>query len=316
MLGRFVEVYCDDILIFSKTREEHLVHVRMVLETLRHHQLYAKASKCQFGRSSVGFLGHVISEHGVAVDPRKVAAVAEWATPQSCTDVRRFVGLANYYRKFVLRFSALAAPLTALCSPRARFAWGAAEQQSFDALKAALTSAPVLRVWDPARPTRLLTDASELAVSAILEQPDDTGVFHPVAFESRKLTLPERSYPPHMLELLAVVHALKTLRPYLLDKPFDLHTDNASLQWLQQQRHVSHHQARWLNLIAEYQYHVIHIPGRTNPADFLTHKRFPYGTEPALRTGYDELESELELFTAFAVPAAAFVHTGTELDTP
>jgi hypothetical protein len=190
MLGRFVQVYCDDILIFSKTREEHLVHVRMVLETLRHHKLYAKASKCQFGRSSVGFLGHVISERGVAVDPRKVAAVAEWATPQSCTDVRRFVGLANYYRKFVLRFSAIAAPLTALCSQRARFAWGDAEQRSFDALKAALTSAPVLRVWDPALPTRLLTDASELAVSAILEQPDDAGAFHPVAFESRKLTMP------------------------------------------------------------------------------------------------------------------------------
>ncbi len=127
MIGRFVHVYCDDILIFSKTREEHLVHVRMVLETLRHHKLYAKASKCQFGRSSVGFLGHVISERGVAVDPRKVAAIAEWATPQSCTDVLRFVGLANYYRTFVSHFSALAAPLTALCSQRSRFTWGPAE---------------------------------------------------------------------------------------------------------------------------------------------------------------------------------------------
>ena len=95
-------------------------------------------------------------------------------------------------------------------------------------------------MWDPARPTRLLTDASELAVSAILEQPDDAGEFHPVAFESRKLTSQELSYLPHLLELLAVVHALKTLRPYLLDKSFELHTDNASLQRLQQQRHVSH----------------------------------------------------------------------------
>ncbi len=188
MLGRFVQAYCNDILIFSKTREEHLVHVWMVLETLRHHQLFAKASKCQFVRSSVGFLGHIISERGVAVDPRKVAAVAEWATPTSCTDVRRFVGLANYYRKFVLLFSSLAAPLTALCSPRAKFSWGPAEKQSFDALKAVLTSTPVLRVWDPARPTCLLTDASELAVSAILEQPDDSGAFRPVAFESPKLT--------------------------------------------------------------------------------------------------------------------------------
>ena len=112
MLGRFVQVHCD-ILIFSKAREVHLVHVRMVLETLRHHKLYAKASKCHFGRSSVSFLGHVISERGVAVDPRKVAAVAEWATPTSCTDVRRFVGLAKYYRKFVLRFFALTSPLAA-----------------------------------------------------------------------------------------------------------------------------------------------------------------------------------------------------------
>ncbi len=134
----------------------------------------------------------------------------------------------------------MSAPLTALCSPRATFRWGPAEQTSFDALKAALVSAPVLRVWDPALPTRLLTDASELAVSAILEQPDDTGAYHPVAFESRKLTPPdsERLYPQHLLKLLAVVHALKTLRSrrcYLLDKPFTLHTDNASLLWLQDQ---------------------------------------------------------------------------------
>ena len=145
------------------------MHMRMVLETLRHHKLYAKTSKCQFGRSSVGFLYHhdVISDRCFAVDPRKVAAVAEWATPTSCTDVRRFVGLANYYRKFVLCFSALAAPLTALCSPCAQFTWGPAEPLSSASLSAskeakeALTLAPVLRVWDPALPTRLLTNASE-----------------------------------------------------------------------------------------------------------------------------------------------------------
>jgi hypothetical protein len=250
MLGRFVQLYCDDILIFSKTREEHLVHVLMVLETVLHHKLYAKASKCQFSLASVGFLGHIISEHGVAVDPRKVAAVAEWTSPTSCINVCRFVGLTALTNKFVLLFSALAAPLTALCSPCAMFRWGPAEQASFNALKAALISAPVLRVWDPALPTRLLTDASELAVSAILEQPNDTGAYQPVAFELRKLTLPELLYPPHLLELLAVVHALKTLLPYLLDKPFSLHTDNASLVWLQEQLHLSHHQARWLNLLA------------------------------------------------------------------
>ena len=195
--------------------------------------------------------------------------------------------------------------------------WGDAEQRSsrsFDALKAALTSAPVLRVWDPARPTRLLTDASELAVSAILEQPDDSGQFQP-----RKLTRtqPERSFPPDIQELLAVVHALKALRPYLLDKPFELHTDNASLQWLQKQRHVSHHRARWLNLLAEYQYRVVHNSGRTNQADFLTRKRFLDGPGPARSTSYDDQDSELELFaTSAAPPASAFVHSGPDPGTP
>ena len=156
MLGHCVQVYMDDILIFSKLLEDHRRHVRMVLATLRHHKLYAKASKCEFGRSSVGFLGHVISERGVAVDPRKVDAIRDWAAPASCSDVRRFVGLANYYRKFVKGFAHLAAPLTALCSPTATFRWSAATacgraRERFTKLQAALMSAPVLRVWDPER---------------------------------------------------------------------------------------------------------------------------------------------------------------------
>ena len=215
------------------------------------------------------------------MDPRKVAAITEWAPPTCCTDVRRFVGLANYYRKFVLRFSHIAAPLTALVGPKASFRWGPAEQSSFDALKAALASAPVLRVWDPARPTRVVTDASELAVSAILEQPGDDGAHHPVAFESRKLSASERAYPVHLRELLAVVNALRAFRPYLLDRPFDLHTDNASLQWFMTQRSLSSHQARWLNLIAEYQFRVVHIPGTSNPADALSRQRFPGEQGPA-----------------------------------
>ena len=131
------------------------------------------------------------------------------------------------------------------------------------------------------------------------------------------LTQPERSYPPHMLEFLAVVHALKALRPYLLDTPFELHTDNASLQWPQKQRHVSHHRARWLNLLAEYQYRVVHNPGRTNQADFLTRKRFLDGPGPARSTSYDDQDSELELFaTSAAPPASAFVHSGPDPGTP
>jgi hypothetical protein len=193
------------------------------LETLHHRdrKLFAKATKCQFGRSAVGFLGHVISERSVAVDPQKVAAVAEWVPPASCTNVRRFVGLANFYRKFVRNFSGLASPLMALYSPRARFSWGdAAEQQNFDALRMALTSAPVLRAWDSARPM-----PPDRRVGA-------GGVGQPGAAGRRRCVPPHRLrvaqadvagalVPPHLLKLLTVVHALKTLRPYLLDKPFE-----------------------------------------------------------------------------------------------
>ena len=132
-------------------------------------------------------------------------------------DMHCFIWLANYYCKFVNRFANLAAPLTALCSPLGSFHWGQMEQCSFDTLKRALTAAPVLQVWDSSLAMLLITDASKLAVGSILEQPDDQGAWHPVAYESRKLTILERSYPPHSLELLAVVHSLSAFHLYLLD---------------------------------------------------------------------------------------------------
>jgi hypothetical protein len=143
-----------------------------------------------FGRQVLGFLGPCgpcLSKEGVSVDQRKVQSIVEWATPTSCCEVRRFTGLANYYRRFVEGYSRaeVAAPLTALGSQDARFAWTPAKQDSFDLLKLALSSAPVLRTFDPARRAVLTTDASNVAVAAILTQPDDEGHQHPVAYESR-----------------------------------------------------------------------------------------------------------------------------------
>ena len=180
-LGRCALVYMDDCLVHSPTLEQHLLDVAEVLETFRRHQLYAKSSKCEFGRRELGFLGHRLSKEGVSVDPRKVQSIVEWATPTSCTEVRRFTGLANYYRRFVEGYAELAAPLTALGSPAARFVWSPAAQASFDALKRALSSAPVLRTFDPSRRAVLTTDASNIAVAAILTQPDDDGLQHPIA---------------------------------------------------------------------------------------------------------------------------------------
>ena len=174
-LGRCALVYMDDCLVHSPTLEQHLLDVAEVLEIFRRRQLYAKSSKCEFGRQELGFLGHHLSKEGVSVDPRKVQSIVEWATPTSCCEVRRFTGLANYYRRFVEGYAEVAAPLTALGSPTARFAWTPEAQASFDALKLALSSAPVLRTFDPARRAVLTTDASNIAIAAVLTQPDGAG---------------------------------------------------------------------------------------------------------------------------------------------
>ena len=174
-LGRCALVYMDDCLVHSPTLEQHLLDVEEVLEIFRRRKLYAKSSKCEFGanfgRQELGFLGHRLSAAGVSVDPRTVQSIREWATPTSCSEVRRFTGLANYYRRFVEGYAEVVAPLTALGSPTTRFVRDPEAQASFEALKQALSSAPVLRTFDPRRRAVFTTDASSLAVAAILTRP-------------------------------------------------------------------------------------------------------------------------------------------------
>ena len=309
----------DDCLIHSPTLEQHLLDVAEVLEIFRRRQLFAKSSKCEFGRQELGFLGHRLSKEGVSMDPRKVQSIVEWATPTSCSEVRRFTGLANYYRRFVEGYSEVAAPLTALGSPTARFAWTPEAQASFDALKLALSSAPVLRTFDPARRAVLTTDASNVAVAAILTQPDDEGHQHPVAYESRKLTATERNYPAHVLELLAVVHALRAFRHYLLGSgaprpagcwsDFDLRTDNQAITWLKTNRHLNKMFVRWLDEIEDFRFDVTHLPGTRNPTDPLSRRGFADGDGPAASTGDTAVESQQELFSRLGrdAPASAML---------
>jgi len=312
----------DDCLVHSPTLEQHLLDVEEVLEIFRRRQLYAKSSKCEFGRQELGFLGHRLSKAGVSVDPRKVQSTIEWTTPTSCSEVRRFTGLANYYRRFVEGYSELAAPLTALGSPTARFVWTPEAQASFDALKLALSSAPVLRTFDPARRAVLTTDASNVAVAAILTQPDDEGHQHPVAYESRKLTAAERNYPAHVLELLAVVHALRAFRHYLLGggaprpggcwSDFDLRTDNQAITWLKTNRHLNKMYVRWLDEIEDFRFDVTHLPGSRNPSDPLSRRGFPDGDGPASSTGDHAAESQQELFSRLGRDASTHAQAATQ----
>jgi hypothetical protein len=230
-LDQFVVVFIDDILIFSKSEDEHLQHLETVLRTLKEQQLYLKLSKCRFGLQEVEFLGHVVSAEGIKVDQAKTATVRDWPRPTCAQDVRQFLGLAGYYRKFVHRYSDITAPLTELTKSDYTWQWREdVEQRAFDTTKEALSSPPVLAFPDPTKPYQLYTDSSEFAQGATLLQ-DQGGGLQPIAYYSHKLIKAERNYGAGELELLAVVRALKEFRPYLEGAEFSVCTDHANLRY-------------------------------------------------------------------------------------
>src|SRR5438128_7709595 len=206
-LDKFVIIYLDDVLIYSRTKAEHLQHLELVLKVLRQHKLYAKIAKCDIMKESVEYLGHYLSGQGVSVDPRKIEAINKWTPPETVSHVRSFLGLASYYQKFVRNFSAIAAPLTDLLHKECEFIWADAQQEAFDELKRQLTTAPVLLIPDPALPFTITSDASDFAIGAVLSQDQGKGD-QPIAFESRKMSPAELNYPVHEKELLAIVHVI------------------------------------------------------------------------------------------------------------
>ena len=203
-LDKFVIVFIDDILVYSSSKEEHAEHMRIVLQTLREHQLYAKFIKCQFWLDRVTFLGHVVFAEGFSVDPQKIEAIVDWKPPTNVTEVRSFLGLAGYYRKFVEGFSKIATPLTKLTRKEEKFIWSEACQNSFDELKQRLTTAPVLTLPSGSEGFTVYCDASRQGLGCVLMQRDRV-----IAYASRKLKKHEVNYPTHDLELAAVVFALR-----------------------------------------------------------------------------------------------------------
>ena len=206
-LNKFVVVYIDDILVFSKTHQEHLQHLRLVLQVLRDNDFKIKLSKCDFERPEVKFLGHIVGQHGVKVDTDKVAVVQNWPTPTNMRAVRSFLGLAQYFRRFIENFSKIAAPLTHLTKKDTPFRWDDNCEQAFNHLKHALTHAPVPALPDFSRHFEVICDASVEGIGAVLTQEG-----RPLAYESRKLQPAEVRYTTGEQELLAIVHALKIWR--------------------------------------------------------------------------------------------------------
>ncbi len=275
MLDRWVIVYIDDILIYSNTQEEHVRHVRAVLKRLLQHQLYVKAEKCEFHQTSTSFLGYVISQDGVSMDDKKVQAVLEWPQPQTIKELQRFLGFANFYRRFIRNFSSIASPLTTMTKRNtSRLVWSPEALHSFKELKARFTSAPILRHPDPERQFTVEADASNTGVGAVLSQRQgEPAKLYPCAFFSRKLSAAERNYDVGNRELLAMKLALEEWRHWLegTTHPFIVLTDHKNLEYLRSAKRLNPRQARWALFFTRFHFTVTYRPGTKNTkADALS----------------------------------------------
>jgi hypothetical protein len=267
-LDRFVVVLIDDILIYSKNESDHEQHLRLVLQKLRDNQLYAKFSKCEFWIDKVPFLGHIISNGGIAVDPAKVKEIMEWRVPTTVTEIRSFLGLAGYYRRFIDGFSKIAKPMTSLLEKGREFKWDEKCQESFDQLKERLISPPVLIMPDLQKGFNIYCDACGQGLGCVLMQEG-----HVIAYASRQLQKHELNYPTHDLELAAVVHALKIWRHYIMGTKCQVYTDHKSLKYIFTQKDLNLRQRRWLELIKDYDLEIHYHPGKANlVADALSRK--------------------------------------------
>ncbi|WVZ80302.1 hypothetical protein U9M48_027792 [Paspalum notatum var. saurae] len=267
-LDKFVVVFIDDILIYSKSEKEHEEHLKIVLTRLREHKLYAKFSKCAFWLKEVSFLGYILSEKGVAVDPSKVKDVLNWKQPETVTEIRSFLGLAGYYRRFIKDFSKTAKPMTSLTKKNAKYLWSSNCEEAFQTLKKLLTSAPVLAQPDVTKPFDVYCDASGNGLGCVLMQEGRV-----IAYASRQLRKHEANYPTHDLELAAIVHALKIWRHYLLGNTCHIYTDHKSLKYILTQPELNMRQRRWLELIKDYDLEIHYHPGKANVvADALSRK--------------------------------------------
>jgi transposase InsO family protein len=275
----FVVVYIDDILIFSKSEAEHIHHVKHVLQILQDNNLYAKIEKSLFHQKYVEFVGYEISSDGIRMNQGKLSTVTEWPQPKTVKQVQKFLGLTNYYRRFVKNYSAISKPLTDLTKKNQHFVWNSNEQKAFETLKSALVTSPVLQYPDPSKQFYMETDASVFALGVALHQKnDEDDDFHPVAFYSRKFTSPEQSYNTHDQELLAIVSGLTRFRHLLSGSayPILISSDHRNLLFFRKNRWLKPRHARWNLTLSEFDFTLKHIPGIKNGAADALSRRQDY----------------------------------------
>ena len=228
----FVSVYLDDVVVFSRTVKEHISQLEEVFKVIAASGLKLKVAKCSVAQSQMRLHGHIVSGDGVKVDPEKVSAIKREKEPSNAPELRSFLGLAGYYRRFIPKFAEISAPLHEATSTKRIFKWTAEMQEAFEKLKLKLTSPPVLAFPDFQRPFVVETDASSVAVGAVMAQRKEDRKVHPIQYASRPMTSAERKYSACEHEALAVIFALKKFRVYLLStQRFVLITDHQALQY-------------------------------------------------------------------------------------
>jgi hypothetical protein len=233
-LDQFTVVFIDDILVYSQNEEEYVEHLRIVLTRLHDNQLYAKFSKCEFWLNKVSFLGHVLSGDGISVDPTKVQEVLDWKAPTMVIEVQSFIGLGGYYRRFILDFSKISKPMTRLLQKNEKFVWTLKCEEAFHTLRTLLTSTPILAQPDIDKPFDVYCDALGTCLGCVLTQEGRV-----IAYALHQLRKHEFNYPTHDLELVALVHALKIWRHYLLGNVCNIYTDHKSLKYIFTQLELS-----------------------------------------------------------------------------
>ncbi|KAI3819778.1 hypothetical protein L1987_13628 [Smallanthus sonchifolius] len=267
-LDKFVIVFIDDILIYSKTKADHEQHLRLVMDLLKKEQLYAKFSKCEFWLKEVKFLGHIVNDKDIHVDPAEIETVKNWNTPKTPTEVRSFLGLAGYYRHFISNFSKIVVPLSALTHKGKTYEWGPKQEEVFQTLKQKLCNAPILTLPDGSDDLVVYCDASNQGLGCVLMQRGKV-----IAYASRQLKIHEKNYTTHDIELGAVVFALKIWRHYLYGTKCVVFTDHESLQHIFNQKELNMRQRRWVELLNDYDCEIRYHPGKANVvADALSRK--------------------------------------------
>jgi len=286
-LDDFLAIYLDDLLIYSKTLKEHKAHVRKILERLRETGLYVKPQKCQFHVKEVSFLGYLISKDGVRMDPAKIEAITGWPAPKSVHDIQVFLGLANFYRRFIKRYTRILLPITALLKKGVPFRWSPIAQQAFDKLKEAFTTAPILKHFDPTRPVILEADSSNRALGSVASQRDDSGVLHPIAFYSRKFNAAELNYEIYDKEMLAIVETMDKWRHYFEGSGHKttVISDHKNLLWFTETKVYNRRQARWAEKMSRFDFIIVFRPGKLS------------GKPDALSRRPDHMHGELSIPT-------------------